>query len=163
LRYACYITRRYTIFFLSFIRLLTQTEESIEYETLLSLQHNISAFLSATDVELLDIYCCVKLKEDILKCGLKQLQELDTYFRALVAHTETQNHKPCMCVYDYLLFIYFLLRDLINFFNFLYIELTHLICLNRIAYKENIQIFNFVHHSIIFFFFSFFFTGFNNF
>ncbi|KAH0947192.1 hypothetical protein HN011_004039 [Eciton burchellii] len=70
--------------------LLMQAEDSIKYETLFSLQHNISAFLSATDVELLDIYCCVKLKEDMLKCGLKQLQELDTHFRALAAHTETQ-------------------------------------------------------------------------
>jgi len=107
-----------------------QAEDSIKYETLFSLQHNISAFLSATDVELLDIYCCVKLKEDMLKCGLKQLQELDTHFRALAAHTETQ--KQCTCVYDYLhLFIYFncQLRDLIYFFNFLYVELTHLICI----------------------------------
>jgi len=93
-----------------------QAEDSIKYETLLNLQHNISAFLSETDVEPLDIYCCVKLKEDILKCGLKQLQELDTHFSALAAHIETQKHEPYMCVYDYL---HFFVSCQFNLFFFL--------------------------------------------
>lgn len=64
----------------------------MEYQTLLDLQQNMNTFLSNTDMKtinltLSDIYYCVKLKEDILKNGLKQLKELDTRFRISTVHT----------------------------------------------------------------------------
>ncbi|XP_018338067.1 PREDICTED: transcriptional protein SWT1 isoform X2 [Trachymyrmex septentrionalis] len=74
-------------------KLLTQAENSIAHQTLLSLQYDLNTFLPDTrdrttfDVTPLDIYCCVKLKEEVLKTGLRQLQELTSHFCALAAHT----------------------------------------------------------------------------
>lgn len=72
---------------------MLQAENSnIKYQTLLSLQQNLNTFLpdieriSEFDVTLLDVYCCIKLKEEPLKTGLKQLQDLTTHFCALAVH-----------------------------------------------------------------------------
>lgn len=64
----------------------------MKYQTLFTLQQNLITFLPDTekmtfDVTPLDIYYCVKLKEEILKTGLRQLQELTSHFCALSAHT----------------------------------------------------------------------------
>ncbi|KYN17127.1 Uncharacterized protein C1orf26 like protein [Trachymyrmex cornetzi] len=73
-------------------KLLTQAENSIRHQTLFSLQYNLNTFLPdirdriTFDVTPLDIYCCVKLKEEILSTGLRQLQELTSHFCALAAH-----------------------------------------------------------------------------
>lgn len=74
------------------IRLLMQMENFIKHQTLLSLQQNLNTFLPDAqrmtfDVEPLDIYYCVKLKEETLKTGLRQLQELTSHFCALATHT----------------------------------------------------------------------------
>ncbi|XP_011863191.1 PREDICTED: transcriptional protein SWT1-like [Vollenhovia emeryi] len=71
--------------------LLAQAEDVMKYQTLLSLQQNLNTFLPDTptitfDVTPLDIYYCVKLKEEALKTGLRQLQELTSHFCALAAH-----------------------------------------------------------------------------
>ncbi|EFN66674.1 Uncharacterized protein C1orf26 [Camponotus floridanus] len=75
-------------------KLLLQAENSnIKYQTLLNLQQNLNTFLpdiektSEFDVTPLDVYCCIKLKEEPLKTGLKQLQDLTTHFCALAVHT----------------------------------------------------------------------------
>ncbi|KYQ55450.1 Uncharacterized protein C1orf26 [Trachymyrmex zeteki] len=74
-------------------KLLTQAENSITYQTLLNLQYNLNTFLpdikdkTTFDVTPLDIYYCVKLKEEVLRTGLRQLQELTSHFCALAAHT----------------------------------------------------------------------------
>jgi len=71
-----------------------QAENSnIKYQTLLGLQQNLNTFLpdiekaSEFDVTPLDVYCCIKLKEEPLKTGLKQLQDLTTHFCALAVNT----------------------------------------------------------------------------
>jgi len=70
-----------------------QAENSITHQTLLSLQYDLNTFLPDTrdrtifDVTPLDVYCCVKLKEEVLKTGLRQLQELTSHFCSLAAHT----------------------------------------------------------------------------
>lgn len=61
---------------------------SIKYQTLSILQQDLNAFLAyievtTMDVELLDIFYGIILKEEILKVGLRQLQELGTHYRAL--------------------------------------------------------------------------------
>lgn len=72
---------------------MTQAENSITYQTLLNLQYNLNTFLpdikdkTTFDVTPLDIYYCVKLKEEVLRTGLRQLQELTSHFCALAAHT----------------------------------------------------------------------------
>ncbi|XP_020291164.1 transcriptional protein SWT1-like [Pseudomyrmex gracilis] len=76
-------------------KLLTQAEKPVKYQTLVNLQQNLNTFLPDKydrtkmpfDVELLDIYCCLRLKEDILKNGLRQLQELSDHFCALATRT----------------------------------------------------------------------------
>ncbi|KAG5315400.1 SWT1 protein, partial [Pseudoatta argentina] len=74
-------------------KLLTQAENSITHQTLVSLQYNLNTFLPDTrdriifDVIPLDVYYCVKLKEEVLKTGLRQLQELTSHFCALAART----------------------------------------------------------------------------
>lgn len=74
-------------------KILLQAEHShIKYQTLLSLQQNLNIFLTDTeritfDVTPLDIYYCITLKEEPLKTGLKQLQDLTTHFCALALHT----------------------------------------------------------------------------
>ncbi|KAL6442894.1 hypothetical protein ACFW04_002740 [Cataglyphis niger] len=74
-------------------KLLLQAEKSnIKYPTLINLQQNLNTFLpdienKTFDVSPLDVYYCVKLKEESLKTGLKQLQELTTHFCALAVHT----------------------------------------------------------------------------
>nr|XP_012138149.1 PREDICTED: transcriptional protein SWT1 isoform X1 [Megachile rotundata] len=62
----------------------------IDYRTLNNLHQTLVTFLpetspatqklSDTDLEPLDVYCCVKLKTEVLKTGLRQLQELSTHF-----------------------------------------------------------------------------------
>jgi len=69
-----------------------QTENSIKHQTLLSLQQNLNTFLpdierTTFDVTPLDVYCCVKFKEEALKTGLRQLQELTSHFCALATYT----------------------------------------------------------------------------
>ncbi|KAM0732746.1 Transcriptional protein SWT1 [Formica fusca] len=74
-------------------KLLLQAENSnIKYPTLINLQQNLNTFLpdienKTFDVTLLDVHYCIKLKEEPLKTGLKQLQELTTHFCALAVHT----------------------------------------------------------------------------
>ncbi|XP_011053812.1 PREDICTED: transcriptional protein SWT1 [Acromyrmex echinatior] len=74
-------------------KLLMQAENSITHQTLVNLQYNLNTFLPDTrdriifDVIPLDVYYCVKLKEEVLKTGLRQLQELTSHFCALAAHT----------------------------------------------------------------------------
>ncbi|XP_029173016.1 transcriptional protein SWT1 [Nylanderia fulva] len=73
-------------------KILLQAEHSnIKYQTLLCLQQNLNTFLTDTerqtfDVTPLDIYYCIILKEEPLKTGLKQLQDLTTHFCALALH-----------------------------------------------------------------------------
>ncbi|XP_071581304.1 uncharacterized protein Swt1 [Temnothorax nylanderi] len=86
------ITRKVTDLTQNLNKLLVQADDSIKYQTLLSLQQNLSTFLPDTeritfDVVSLDIYCCVKLKQEALKTGLRQLQELTSHFCALAAHS----------------------------------------------------------------------------
>ncbi|XP_070164450.1 transcriptional protein SWT1 [Polyergus mexicanus] len=74
-------------------KLLLQAENSnVKYPTLINLQQNLNTFLpdieyKTFDVTVLDVYYCIKLKEEPLKTGLKQLQELTTHFCALAVHT----------------------------------------------------------------------------
>lgn len=81
------------VIFFFVIRLLLQAENSnIKYPTLINLQQNLNTFLpdienKTFDVTLLDVHYCIKLKEEPLKTGLKQLQELTTHFCALAVHT----------------------------------------------------------------------------
>lgn len=65
---------------------------SIKYQTLNILQQDLNAFLAyievtTMDVGLLDIFYSIMLKEEILKIGLRQLQELGTYYRAIYLNT----------------------------------------------------------------------------
>lgn len=67
---------------------------SIKYQALIIIQQDLNAFLAyietlTMDVELLDIFYCVTLKEEVLKIGLRQLQELSTHYRALYLTTCT--------------------------------------------------------------------------
>nr|XP_031846667.1 uncharacterized protein LOC116433086 [Nomia melanderi] len=69
---------------------------STDHRTLSSLHQTLVTFLPESvpatmklpDDELtpLDIYCCVKQKEDVLKTGLRQLQELSTHFCRLASY-----------------------------------------------------------------------------
>ncbi|XP_034185008.2 swt1 RNA endoribonuclease [Osmia lignaria lignaria] len=61
----------------------------IDYRTLNNLHETLVSFLPEAmpsklklndDLAPLDVYCCVKLKEEVLKTGLRQLQELSTHF-----------------------------------------------------------------------------------
>ncbi|XP_032663477.1 transcriptional protein SWT1 isoform X2 [Odontomachus brunneus] len=70
-------------------KLLVQAENnSIKYQTLSTLQQDLNAFfayieVTTMNVELLDIFYCIILKKEVLKVGLRQLQELGTHYRAL--------------------------------------------------------------------------------
>lgn len=69
-----------------------QDDNSIKHQMLLNLQQNLNTFLLDServtfDVTALDVYYCVKLKEESLKTGLRQLQELTSNFSALATHT----------------------------------------------------------------------------
>ncbi|XP_076286282.1 swt1 RNA endoribonuclease [Lasioglossum baleicum] len=46
----------------------------------------ITMKLPDEDLSPLDIYCCVKLKEEMMKTGLRQLQELSTHFCRLASY-----------------------------------------------------------------------------
>ncbi|XP_011641920.1 transcriptional protein SWT1 isoform X1 [Pogonomyrmex barbatus] len=86
------ITRKVIDLTQSLNKLLVQTEDSIKYQTLLNLQQNMNTFLldvdkTIFDVTPLDIYYCVKLKEEALKTGLRQLQELTSHLCALATRT----------------------------------------------------------------------------
>lgn len=68
----------------------------IDYRSLTNLHQTLITFLPESapaamrliDVDLvpLDIYCCIKRKEDILTRGLRQLQELSTHFCRLASY-----------------------------------------------------------------------------
>ncbi|KZC08401.1 Transcriptional protein SWT1 [Dufourea novaeangliae] len=69
-------------------------DSSIDYRTLNSLYQALVTFLPETmttmkipddDLTPLDVHCCVKQKEDVLKTGLRQLQELSTHFCRLAS------------------------------------------------------------------------------
>ncbi|XP_053970494.1 transcriptional protein SWT1 isoform X1 [Hylaeus volcanicus] len=46
----------------------------------------LSTKLANDDLAPLDVYCCVKQKEEVLKTGLRQLQELSTHFCRLASY-----------------------------------------------------------------------------
>ncbi|OAD53425.1 Transcriptional protein SWT1, partial [Eufriesea mexicana] len=68
----------------------------IDYRSLTNLHQTLITFLPESapaamkliDIDLvpLDIYCCIKRKEDILTRGLRQLQELSTHFCRLASY-----------------------------------------------------------------------------
>lgn len=65
---------------------------SLEHRALLDLYHTITNFLPerltmiTSELSPLDIYCCLKQKENVLKTGLQQLQELSTHFCRLASY-----------------------------------------------------------------------------
>ncbi|XP_046833779.1 transcriptional protein SWT1-like isoform X4 [Vespa crabro] len=80
------------------LRILTEALEgmkdvSIDHKTLIDLYHILTNFLpdrtitNTTDLCPLDVYCCLKEKEDVLKMGVRQLQELCTHYCRLVVAT----------------------------------------------------------------------------
>ncbi|XP_039309297.1 transcriptional protein SWT1-like, partial [Solenopsis invicta] len=86
------ITRKVTDLTQNLNKLLMQDDNSIKHQMLLNLQQNLNTFLLDServtfDVTALDVYYCVKLKEESLKTGLRQLQELTSHFSALATHT----------------------------------------------------------------------------
>lgn len=68
---------------------------NVDYRALINLHQILTTFLPETapmtlklvdiDIEPLDVYCCVKRKEDVLNRGLRQLQELNTHFCRLAS------------------------------------------------------------------------------
>lgn len=60
-----------------------------DHRTLINLHQTLITFLPEIasigknlieiDIEPLDVYCCVKLRQDVLNIGLRQLQELSTH------------------------------------------------------------------------------------
>ncbi|KAK9300843.1 hypothetical protein QLX08_006557 [Tetragonisca angustula] len=67
---------------------------NVDYRTLINLHQILTTFLPETpmtlklidiDIEPLDVYCCVKRKEDVLNRGLRQLQELSTHLCRLAS------------------------------------------------------------------------------
>ncbi|KOX69394.1 Transcriptional protein SWT1, partial [Melipona quadrifasciata] len=68
---------------------------NVDYRTLINLHQILTTFLPETapmtlklidiDIEPLDVYCCIKRKEDVLNRGLRQLQELSTHFCRLAS------------------------------------------------------------------------------
>ncbi|CAL7939993.1 unnamed protein product [Xylocopa violacea] len=69
-----------------------------DHQTLMNLHSTLITFLPETapaamkliqDLTPLDIYCCVKGKEDVLNRGLRQLQELNTHFCRLATYRYT--------------------------------------------------------------------------
>ncbi|EFN86993.1 Uncharacterized protein C1orf26-like protein [Harpegnathos saltator] len=89
------ITKKVTDLSCNLNKLLEQAEnDSIKYQTLIVLQQDLNSFLAYKEIvtlelEPLDIFCCVTLKEEVLKFGLRQLQELSTHSRALYLTTCT--------------------------------------------------------------------------
>lgn len=80
-----------TIFYCSVIE---QVKNSCtDYRTLIHLYQTLITFLpenalialklNDVKIEPLDVYCCVKRKEDVLNRGLRQLQELNIHFSRL--------------------------------------------------------------------------------
>ncbi|XP_076649695.1 swt1 RNA endoribonuclease isoform X1 [Halictus rubicundus] len=76
---------------------LEQVKDSCaDYRTLDGLHQTLVTFLPELlpitlklpdeDLSSLDVYCCVKLKEEVLKTGLRQLQELSTHFCRLASY-----------------------------------------------------------------------------
>ncbi|CAK9829010.1 Transcriptional protein SWT1 [Anthophora retusa] len=69
---------------------------SIEYRTLANLHQTLITFLPEStpmmakliniDLVPLDVYCCIKRKEEVLNRGLRQLQELSTHFCRLASY-----------------------------------------------------------------------------
>ncbi|XP_035728903.1 transcriptional protein SWT1-like isoform X2 [Vespa mandarinia] len=79
------------------LRILTEALEgmkdaSIDHRTLIDLYHILTNFLpdrtitNTTDLCPLDVYCCLKEKEDVLKLGVRQLQELCTHYCRLASY-----------------------------------------------------------------------------
>ncbi|KAF7386028.1 hypothetical protein HZH66_011870 [Vespula vulgaris] len=67
-------------------------DTSMNHETLIDLYHILTNFLPeettmiTTDLSPLDVYCCLKEKEDVLKMGIRQLHELCTHFCRLASY-----------------------------------------------------------------------------
>lgn len=67
-------------------------DTSMNHKTLIDLYHILTNFLPeettmiTTDLSPLDVYCCLKEKEDVLKMGIRQLQELCTHFCRLASY-----------------------------------------------------------------------------
>ncbi|KAF7387208.1 hypothetical protein HZH68_012885 [Vespula germanica] len=67
-------------------------DTSMNRKTLIDLYHILTNFLPekttmiTMDLSPLDVYCCLKEKEDVLKMGIKQLQELCTHFCRLASY-----------------------------------------------------------------------------
>ncbi|KAK2581146.1 hypothetical protein KPH14_007955 [Odynerus spinipes] len=79
------------------LRVLTTAVEqmqnsSLDHRALIDLYHTLTAFLPERlsmvicDLSPLDVYCCLKEKEDVLKTGIQQLQELSTHFCRLASY-----------------------------------------------------------------------------
>lgn len=67
-------------------------DTSMNQKTLIDLYHILTNFLPeeptmiTTDLSPLDVYCCLKEKEEVLKMGLRQLHELCTHFCRLASY-----------------------------------------------------------------------------
>ena len=88
--FICYIPT--AIFYCSVIEQVRNS--NVDYRTLINLHQILTTFLPETpmtlklidiDIEPLDVYCCVKRKEDVLNRGLRQLQELSTHLCRLAS------------------------------------------------------------------------------
>ncbi|XP_026299733.1 transcriptional protein SWT1 [Apis mellifera] len=68
----------------------------MDHRTLINLHQTLITFLPKTapieknlieiDIEPLDVYCCIKLRQDVLNIGLHQLQELSTHLCRLASY-----------------------------------------------------------------------------
>ena len=69
---------------------IEQVKDScVDYRTLMNLYQTLVTFLPdklTNDLAPLDVYCCVKQKEEVLKTGLRQLQDLSTHFCRLASY-----------------------------------------------------------------------------
>ncbi|XP_076676886.1 swt1 RNA endoribonuclease isoform X2 [Andrena cerasifolii] len=69
---------------------IEQVKDScVDYRTLINLYQTLVTFLPdklTNDLAPLDVYCCMKQKEEVLKTGLRQLQELSTHFCRLASY-----------------------------------------------------------------------------
>lgn len=72
---------------------LEQIQNScVDHQAVIDLYHILTNFLPETlpittcDFSPLDVYCCLKQKEDVLRTGMQQLQELSTHFCRLASY-----------------------------------------------------------------------------
>lgn len=67
--------------------ILEMENSCLDHKTLINLYQILKNFLPENtfreDLSPLDLYCCLKVKEDQLKQGIKQLQELCTHYSKL--------------------------------------------------------------------------------